>query len=263
MTIVDSHVHVWQERPLPDLLAEMEKAGVQKAIIVGAVRDRDPGNNEQLAECVSSHPGRLAALADIPLKAEDAPARVEWASKELGLHGISHYLSPADSLDWFLDETRKKLWSFVEKRGLAVSLSLFPGQHPMLGRVAEAYPGIRFMLCHIARPDRSEAPPYPVFRQALASARYPGIFVKISGFYAYTERSWDYPYHDVHRWVRMVLEAYGPERMCWGSDFSPVLRHSTYRQSLEIVRTHAAYLTEAEKEWVLGKAALNAVPALV
>lgn len=262
LVVVDSHVHVWQEHPVAELLQVMGKAGVEKAIIVGAVRDRDPRNNEVLAECVTSHPGKLAALADINIKADDAPERAEWAAKELGLQGISYYASGQDPMDWFFDETRRRMWSLVERLGLSVSLSLFPGQHEALARMAEAHPGIPVMLCHMARPDRNEPPPYPAFRKALASARNPNVYVKISGFYAYTERPWDYPYHDVLKWVRLVLEAYGPERMCWGSDFSPVLNHSTYRQSLEIVRTHCAFLSEGEREWVLGKSALQAVPAL-
>jgi L-fuconolactonase len=118
------------------------------------------------------------------------------------------------------------------------------------------------MLCHIGRPDHHEEPPYPIFQEVLRTSDCKNVFVKISGFYAYTSKPWDFPYYDVHKWVRMVLSAFGPERMCWGSDFSPVLNHSTYLQSLEAVRSHASYLSESDLDWVLGKASMQAVSGL-
>lgn len=259
MAIVDSHVHVWRRHPLDEMLAEMETAGVDKAIIIGAVNADNPDNNEHIAECVRDHPGTIAALADIDIKAEDAQAKIEWALEDLGLQGFSHYLSPEDPLDWFMDDARSAMWSKAEQLGLTVSLSLYPNQHEVLRRLAAAHPALRIMLCHIARPDHLEAPPFPKFHEVIRSAGCPNIYIKISGFYAYTDRPWNFPYHEAQKWVRMVLDAYGPERMCWGSDFSPVLNHSTYRQSLEIVRSYCPFLSESDLEWVLGKAAMEAV----
>ena len=261
MPVVDSHVHIWNAHPLDELLLQMEKAGVQKLIAVGAPNQANPDNNEVIAECVKNNPGRIAALAALDLKSDDSPDRVQWVT-DLGVQGFSDYLSPDDSLDWFLDDTRKKLWEKAEQSRLTVSLSIYPSQHTALREVARAFPELRFMLCHIGRPDHNEPPPCPAFQEVLRTSECRNVFVKISGFYAYTSKPWDFPYHDVHKWVRMVLSAYGPERMCWGSDFSPVLNHSTYLQSLEAVRSHASYLSQSDLEWVLGKAAMQAVSGL-
>ncbi|MDA1140824.1 MAG: amidohydrolase family protein [Planctomycetota bacterium] len=259
MPIVDSHVHIWNAHPLDELLLHMEKAGVHKAIAIGAPNQADPQNNEVIAECVRNNAGRIAALAALDLKSEDILERVNCVESELGFQGVSDYLSPDDPLDWFLDATRKTMWEKAEQSGFTVSLSIFPEQHSALREVARTFPDLRFMLCHMGRPDHQEQPPYPKFQEVLRTGDCQNVFVKISGFYAYTSKPWDFPYYDVHKWVRMILSAYGPERMCWGSDFSPVLNHSTYRQSLEAVRSHASYLSESDLEWVLGKAAMQAV----
>ena len=55
--------------------------------------------------------------------------------------------------------------------------------------------------------------------------------------------------------IERVLEAYGPERMIWGSDFPPVCGKETVSMTLETVRTWGCF-SEAELEWVLGKSAM-------
>ena len=55
--------------------------------------------------------------------------------------------------------------------------------------------------------------------------------------------------------IERVLEAYGPERMIWGSDFPPVCGKETVSMTLEMVRTWGCF-SEAELEWVLGKSAM-------
>ena len=63
---------------------------------------------------------------------------------------------------------------------------------------------------------------------------------------------WDFPYSDTMWIVRTLYEHFGPHRMVWGSDY-PVVRFSmTYRQSLEILRTHMPFIPEADKELILG-----------
>ena len=50
-----------------------------------------------------------------------------------------------------------------------------------------------------------------------------------------------------------LLKGLGADRLLWGSDWPPVSRHVTYRQSLEIVRTFATELDEGDRAKVLGE----------
>jgi predicted TIM-barrel fold metal-dependent hydrolase len=52
--------------------------------------------------------------------------------------------------------------------------------------------------------------------------------------------------------VRRLYERYGPERLCWASDYPPVLSSMTYKQSLEAVRTHCTFISEADQALILG-----------
>ena len=67
-----------------------------------------------------------------------------------------------------------------------------------------------------------------------------------------SKRNWEYPYDDVLPYIEKIAEAFGAERMLWGSDYPPTMRYMTYRQSLEVVRMHCTFLTEEERALVIG-----------
>ena len=50
-----------------------------------------------------------------------------------------------------------------------------------------------------------------------------------------------------------IFDAYGPGRLCWGSDFPASKRFCTFRQSLEAVRTHCGFFTPEDLHLVLGE----------
>jgi predicted TIM-barrel fold metal-dependent hydrolase len=99
----------------------------------------------------------------------------------------------------------------------------------------------------------NEPPPYAELGEVLRSAECPNIHLKLSGFHYVSANSWDYPYPDTERVVRALFDAYGPERLCWGSDYPVVRTHMTYRHSLEAFRTHCAFIPEAAQPQILGR----------
>jgi predicted TIM-barrel fold metal-dependent hydrolase len=74
----------------------------------------------------------------------------------------------------------------------------------------------------------------------------------VSGFHYSSPQGWDYPWPDAVEVFRRIFEAFGPERLCWASDFPASTRHCTYRQSLEVLRVHCDFLTGADRRQILG-----------
>jgi len=88
--------------------------------------------------------------------------------------------------------------------------------------------------------------------QVLLSAQIPNIFIKLSGF-AYTSQvEWEYPYQDIRWVVQAEYDRYGPQRMCWGSDYPVVRFYMTYRHALEAFRTHCSFIPTEDQNWILG-----------
>ena len=85
----------------------------------------------------------------------------------------------------------------------------------------------------------------------IESSKLPNIYLKLSGFHYLTDTSWNFPYTDT-RWV--YEEAYGAfgTNMVWGSDFPVVKKAMTHEQSLEAFRTHCDFVSEADRDPILG-----------
>ncbi len=267
--IIDSHTHAWEywpyEPPVPDfksrgrveqLLWEMDRNDVDKAVLVCARIDHNPGNNDYVADCVKKYPDRLIQFADVDCSwtstyhTPGAAQRLAEAAEKYQLKGYTHYLK--NDYEWFESEEGLKFFEKTAELGLIASLALGPRWMPALRRLAEQFPSVTFLCHHMAGARTDEELPHPNLQEILKSAAVPNIYIKLSGFHYVSQVSWDYPYSETFWIVRKLYEHYGPERLCWGSDY-PVVRFSmTYQHALEVFRKHCTFVPEAHKKLILG-----------
>ena len=87
----------------------------------------------------------------------------------------------------------------------------------------------------------------------LASAELPNVHLKLSGFHYQTDQSarWEYPYADT-RWIYETAYEHFGSRLCWGSDYPVSRADMIYRQTLEAFRTHCAFVSDQDRELILG-----------
>jgi predicted TIM-barrel fold metal-dependent hydrolase len=269
--IVDAHCHAWRrwpyQPPVPDpddrgrveqLVFEMDAAGVDRAVLVCARIEHNPDNNDYVADAVGRHPERLSMLADVDCfwsetyQAPGAAGRLGAAAERYPLVGFTHYVRGNDDGAWYLSPEGLAFFEVAQERRLLASLALPARLQPVLRQVAARFPGVTFLVHHMGGPRAAEPPPYPVFRDILASAALPNVYVKLSGFHYAAPVAREYPYPDCAWLVRGLYEHFGPDRLCWGSDYPVVRRAMTYRQSLEAVRTHCPFIPPVHKARILG-----------
>ena len=80
-------------------------------------------------------------------------------------------------------------------------------------------------------------------------ARYPNVAVKASALPCHS--TMPYPFRDLYPYLRRIYDAYGPRRLMWGADLSRLT--STYRECLDHFREGLDFLSEEDKEWILGR----------
>ena len=267
--IIDCHTHAWDywpyEPPVPDpesrgraeqLLWEMDGNGVDMAVLVCARIDHNPHNNEYGTECVRRFPERLIQFADVDCSWTDtyhtsgAAERLRDAAAQYRLKGYTHYLK--GDYEWFESAEGIEFFEATEELGLIVSMPVSEAWHPHLRKLARRFPATPFLCHHMAGARASEGPPHPNFREILESSEVPNIYIKLSGFAYVSQVAWDYPYSDCLWMVRKLYEHYGPERLCWGSDYPVVLGSMTYQHALEAFRTHCAFVPDQDKALILG-----------
>ena len=230
MLIVDTHVHIGRDHyePVEMLLAQMELNGVAKTVLVQSTATLD---NSYVLECARRFPGRFAVVCrvdvDDPAAADTLAGLREAGAESLRLRNF-HCSPGADPL---------AVWRAAAALGMSVSVGgpaeSFAGAE-FEGLVAEL-PGLTVIMEHLAGMGIHAigAPAMPsedTYRRALALSRYPNTVIKIHGMGEISDPP--FPYRDTPPWVRMAYDAFGPQRMIWGSDWPRVANREGYRNAL-------------------------------
>jgi L-fuconolactonase len=270
--IVDSHCHAWRywpyTPPVPDpetrpiveqLLFEMDECGVQEAVLVAARIDHNPENNDYVAECVRRFPDRLYQFADVDCMwtatyhTPGAAERLAAAVRTYALRGFTHYVDADDDGTWFFSDDGQAFLQTAARLNQIVSIHLPVHLQPQLRRLAEQFPDTPFLCHHMAYPVMEQGPAGAALKEITDSARRENIHIKLSGFHYAAPLGWEYPHAASAYIVRALYEHFGPERLHWGSDYPVVRWAMTYRQALEVIRTHCAdIIPPADMERVLG-----------
>ena len=269
--IIDSHSHAWPrwpyEPPVPDgdsrgrieqLLHEMDRHGVDQAVLVCARIDHNPDNNDYIFECSKQYPDRIIQFADVDCSWTDtyhtpgAADRLAEAADKYALKGYTHYFRGDDDGSWFFTDEGQRFFQTTADRGLISSLAMGPQLQAPLRELAAQFPSITFLCHHMGGARAGEEPPYPNLNEILASAKVPNINIKMSGFGYVSQAPSEYPYSDTGWIVRSLYEHFGPDRLCWGSDYPVVRSYMTYQHSLEAFRTHCTFIPDADKARILG-----------
>lgn len=269
LVIIDSHTHAWERWPyspeVPDLegrgrveqlLWEMDRFKVDRAVIVCARIEHNPQNNDYVLDCVRRYPTRLIQFADVDCSWTEtyhtpgAAARLAEAAEKYQLKGFTHYLK--SDTEWFETPEAEKFFQVAAEKRLIASLALSPLWMPALRKLARRFPTVPFLCHHMAGVKAAEPDPRPNMEEVLRSSEVPNIHIKMSGFHYVSSQAWEYPYSESAWVVRKLYEYYGPERLCWGSDY-PVVRFSmTYQHALEAFRTHCGFIPEHDRARILG-----------
>jgi L-fuconolactonase len=266
-TIVDAHCHAWHlwpyEPAVPDpgrgapanLLWEMDRVGVGRAVVICASIGDNPDNAGDVAVAARASGGRLVPFADLDClwhptyRAVGGAARLDALCARLALKGVTHYMREGDPAEWLLGTDGREMLAAIAARGLILSLACGPFQAAAIARAALDFPELPILIHHLWRVREGDA---AALAGACAAARAPNLFVKLSGHGYGCDDGWEYPLPGMQVIVRALLDAYGPRRMVWGSDWPVSTRFMTYRQTLEIVRRHGPRLTPDESTAVLG-----------
>ena len=264
MLIVDAQVHIWgnglphnpAHRQVPsvtkdELLAEMDEAGVDAAVIHPP--SWDPASNETAVEAARQHPDRFAILGNFPLDRPESRALIDGWKSRPGMLGLRFTFNQPHQQTWPTDGTMDWLWPAAERAGIPVALQS-TNFLPTVGQVAERYPGLRLLVDHLgmraSRSEQKDAGAFDRLPQLLALATYPNVAVKATGAPCYSSDA--YPFRSIHPYLRQIYDAFGPERMFWGTDITRMT--CSYRECVTVFTEELPWLAGRDKELVMGRA---------
>ncbi|MEV0803092.1 amidohydrolase family protein [Kribbella sp. NPDC050281] len=169
------------------------------------------------------------------------------------LKGIRHQVHDEPDLDWLLRPDVQHGLAAVAEAGLVYDLLTKTPHLPAAIATARACPQLTFVVDHISKPVIGE-PLEPWASQLRELAALPNVTCKLSGMV--TEASWtDWKPADLQTYADVVLDAFGPDRVMFGSDWPVCLLAATYAQVVDTAETLTARLSPAEREAVFSTTA--------
>mmetsp|Transcript_30875 Transcript_30875/g.72134 ORF Transcript_30875/g.72134 Transcript_30875/m.72134 type:complete len:347 (+) Transcript_30875:99-1139(+) len=257
--IYDSHLHVWsdgsppfpyatgneppedlrKEATVEKLLGEMDKAGVKGCLIVQPINHKF--DHSYVSSCLSKYPNRLKGmcLLDPSGSAEDAVSQLERLSKEgyVGVRFNPGLWPEGKRMD---DEVGMAAYKRAGELGMVVGFMCFKGldlHSAAIESLVASHPGTKAVVDHFGFFRQEGEAREGVWDALLALSKYPQVHVKLSAFFRVSGEP--YPYQDLWPRVRGLVDAFGSNRLLYGSDFPFVQQQCGYlksSQALSVVR---------------------------
>lgn len=261
MLIVDAQVHIWGENiptnpnhrqissyTADDLLKEMDEGGVDAAVIHPP--GWDPNANELAIEAATQHPNRLSILGNFPLDKPESQSLIDSWMERPGMLGLRFTFMQPHQQAWVTDGTLDWLWAAAERAEIPVALWA-ASFLPTVGQIAERHPGLQLIVDHMGRPSGiKDEEAWASLPQLLDLAKRPNIAVKATGAPSYTSQP--YPFASIHDNIHQIYDAFGPERMFWGTDITRM--PCSLRECVTLFTEELPWLPEADKELIMGRA---------
>ena len=274
MFVVDSQLHIWQEetpdRPwvpgarerirlnghreeafgYPEALALMDEAGVDRALIVPPSWEGD--RNDYALEACAAHPERFGVMVRIPQnKPEEGAAIMRDIVHNPYVKGTRLTFHRPVDRNWMIDGTADWYWPLAEELGI-VTMVHAPIWKAELGAIAQRHPGLRIIIDHMGIMARCVDDAIGYWVQETADLHvHPNICVKVSALPGYSTHP--FPSLNLARYVRMMVDAMGPERCFWGTDLTRLMGHGiSYADTIAQFTEHFG-LTAAELDWIMGR----------
>lgn len=241
---------------LPDTLLElMQRNGVGRTVVVHVIYYR--WDCRYTADSVAADRDKLSGVCRVdPRKpasgqrlAAMGECRVSWRTPQSG---------GGTEGDWINDRApMDPIWNQASELAIPMCVLCPIVRIPDVERVIERYDGrldvcIDHMAdCPIDQPDE--------LKKLLALARFPRVFVKLSHLWSLSRE--EYPYRDTYDQVKRLYDAFGPQRLMWGTDWPAIDAFCGYGRALELYRNEIKFFNDDDRRWILGKTSLRLWPA--
>jgi len=235
------------------LLELMDANGVEKTVLVQVIHYR--WDNSYTAYAMKKYPDKFMGVCRVNPIDPDAPDHLSRWTEEYGFHGVRLSPSADASGDWFSGPLMEPIFSRATDLGVPMLLLTKPSRLIDLTVLLERHSELDIVIDHMA--DCSIGQPEQL-KLLLDLARFPRVYVKISHTWGLSRET--YPWADTHEMVKQVYQAFGAQRIMWGTDWPVCLGRATYAQTLSVVKDEMGFFSPEDKEWVLGKTALKLWP---
>lgn len=264
---IDAHQHFWKYDPaqhvwmsdamdilrrdhVPDELRPLlHAAGFEGTVAVQARQMIE--ETAWLLQLADEHAFIKGVVGWVDLRSPHLRGQLEKFSRHPKLVGVRHVVhDEPDERFMLLPEFRRGI-AQLREFGLTYDLLLFPQHLPVAVELVEEFPRQPFVLDHIAKPAIRAGAVSPWREDLRRLAEFPNVACKLSGLV--TEAAWrQWRPADFHRYLDIVLAAFGTERVMIGSDWPVCTLSGSYGDTLRVVGDYVQQFSAVIRAGILG-----------
>ena len=266
--IVDSHVHLWDPAKLEypwlesvpaiadahlpsDYRSASSNHDVSKLVFVQCDVSVSQSRDEVrwIAKLAETEEPRIAGIVAFAPVADGAAvaSELEWLETIPLVRGVRQLIQPVEDDGFCARPEFIRGVRLVGEAGLSFDICIKgDGQFASLLALVEQCPDVRFVLDHIGKPFIAEGiiDTWAGHIRELASS--PNVYCKLSG--VTSEADWSaWSLDDLRPYADVVLDAFGPDRVMFGSDWPVVNLSSTWSGWVESLDKLVAEIGEEER----------------
>ena len=262
MPKIDAHQHFWLFDPVKDswinddmlvikrdflpadLLPVLKQNGVDGCIAVQASQTEQETNF--LLDLANKNAFIKGVVGWVDLKADDLEEKLQDYKQNGILKGFRHILQSEPDRKYMLQPEFKKGISALQKHGYTYDILIYPEHLPYAAQLAGDFPDQRFVVDHLAKPNIKDQQITDWQKEIQALAKQQNVHCKVSGML--TEADWkSWKTEDFTPYLDVVFNAFGINRVMFGSDWPVCLLAGGYKQTIEIMQLYCAQLSQNEQ----------------
>lgn len=269
MMRIDSHQHFWRYDPaqypwiradwplrrdfLPEHLAPSLRANRLDGCV--AVQARPTLEETRwLLGLAAEHTFIKGVVGWVDLRSENLTEQLTAFANNPKFAGVRHVVQDEPDDNFLVRPEFLRGVAELQFFDVAYDLLIYPRQLPASIRLVRKFPRQRFVLDHMAKPPIKRKDLWPWAAHIRELAQWPNVFCKLSGMV--TEAKWTtWKESDFKPYLDVVVEAFGPRRLMFGSDWPVCLLSASYQRVHDLVASYAQEFPAAEQGRIFGETA--------
>ena len=262
MLRIDSHQHFWRFDPVRDSWITDDMQVIQRDFMpqdltplleenkldgcIAVQSDQSEADNAFLIELAAANPIIKGIVGWVDLQAENIHESLEFYAEYEKVKGFRHVLQGEPERDLMLKPHFKRGIAALAEYGYTYDLLIFEDQLRYAAELVRSFPDQKFVLDHIAKPAIKTQQLTSWTRGIKDLAQYPNVYCKVSGMV--TEADWlNWKQEDFTPCLDVVFEAFGTNRVMYGSDWPVCLVAGGYQKMINIVKEYTSALSNTEQ----------------
>lgn len=266
---IDAHHHLWnfneaeygwistemqrlrRDFGLPELKTALKSAGIDACLAVQARQTVE--ETRWLISLAAEAGSPIAGVTGwLPLASPECDELLEELAEETLLKGVRHVVQDEPDPDFILGEDFNRGVDKLADAGLVYEILIFERQLPRTIEFVRRHRNQPLVLDHIGKPRiaAGELRPWADHIRSLGS--FENLSCKLSGMITEADPE-NWSVEELRPYAETVLEAFGPERVMFGSDWPVSLLGAEYREWCAAAESLIAGLTPGEQKLIMGE----------